>query len=90
MSVWHDHYDPRDEAHVADSSSAYDDLDHCAGITRECRNTATHGAHCGFHASIVRAAERCMRGECRPSCTRGGCWRKITTTPTPTQEEKTI
>ena len=91
MSGWHDHYDPRDEEQQANAASAYDDLAvvYCAGLTRECRNTATHGAHCGFHAEIVRVADRCMRGECRPTCTRGGCWRKIKTTPT-TQEEKTI
>ena len=43
------------------------------GVTRECRNTATRGAFCDFHAKITRARERCLAGLCRPSCTRGGC-----------------
>jgi len=47
------------------------------GATKPCRNLATQGEHCDFHAKITRAAMRCMRGECRPSCTRGGCWRKL-------------
>ena len=55
------------------------------GATKPCRSTATRGAHCDFHAEIVRAADRCTRGECRPSCTRGGCRRKLQTT----QEEAT-
>ena len=47
---------------------------YCAGgVTKPCRNLATRGEFCDFHAKITRARERCLAGLCRPSCTRGGC-----------------